>query len=128
MLDHRYEDFIGITYEDIIRENCFQYALDQVIPFMPKATGKWWGPVCIDGTWQESEVDLIAYDDHSLLVGECKYRAKATGIQELNQLMLKAQFIPSKGRELYYLLASKSGFTDEIRSLKDARVILIDRV
>ena len=128
VLDHRYQEFIGITYEDIIRENCFQYALDQVIPFMPKTTGKWWGPVCIDGTWQESEVDLIAYDDHSLLVGECKYRAKAAGIQELNQLMLKAQFIPSKGRELYYLLASKSGFTDEIRSLKDARVILIDRV
>jgi len=73
-------------------------------------------------------MDQHAYDDHSLLVGECKYRAKAAGIQEWNHLMLKAQIIPSKGRELYYLLASKSGFTDEIRSLKDAHVILIDRV
>ena len=94
---------------------------------MPNATGKWWGPVCIDGTWQESEVDLIAYDDHHLLAGECKYRSKATGIQELDNLKLKAQFIPSGGRELYYLLASKSGFTDELRSLKDPHVILIDR-
>ena len=128
VLDHRYQEFIGITYEDIIRESCFQYAMDHVIPFMPGTTGKWWGPVCIDGTWQESEVDLIAYDDHHLLVGECKYRTKAMGMQELDHLKLKAQFIPAKGRELYYLLASRSGFTEELRSLKDSHVILIDRI
>ena len=82
--------------------------------------------VCIDGTWHESEVDLIAYDDHHLLAGECKYRSKAMGIQELDDLKLKVRFIPSKGRELYYLLASKSGFTEELRSLKDSHVIMID--
>lgn len=128
ILDHRYQEFTGITYEDIIRESCFQYALDHVIPFMPRTIGKWWGPVCIDNTWQDSEVDLVAYDDHHLLAGECKYRSKATGIQELDSLKLKAQFIPSKGRELYYLLASKSGFTEELRSMKDSHVILIDNI
>ena len=128
ILDHRYQEFTGITYEDIIRDSCFQYALDHVIPFMPHTTGKWWGPVFMDGSWQESEVDLVAYDDHHLLVGECKYRSKAAGIQELDGLKLKAQFIPSKGRELYYLLASKSGFTQELRSLKDSHVILIDQI
>lgn len=128
ILDHRYQEFIGITYEDIIRDSCFQYALDHVIPFMPNTTGKWWGSVCMDGSWQESEVDLVAYDDHHLLVGECKYRSKAAGIQELDGLKLKAQFIPSKGRELYYLLASKSGFTQELHSLKDSHVILIDQI
>ncbi len=127
VLDHHYQEFIGVTYEDIVRDSCFQYALDKIIPFMPKSVGKWWGPVCIDNIWKESEVDLIAYDDHHLLVGECKYRSKAAGIQELNLLMLKAQFIPSKGRKLFYLLASKSGFTDEIRSIKDNHIILIDQ-
>ena len=127
ILDHRYREFIGVTYEDIIRDSCFQFAIDHVIPFMPNTTGKWWGPVCIDGIWQESEVDLVAYDDHHLLVGECKYRSKAMGIRELENLKLKAQFIPSKGRVLYYLLAGKSGFTEELRSLKDSHVILIDR-
>ena len=82
----------------------------------------------MDGSWQESEVDLVAYDDHHLLVGECKYRSKAAGIQELDGLKLKAQFVPSKGRELYYLLASKSGFTQDLRSLKDSHVILIDQI
>ncbi|MBR5345236.1 MAG: ATP-binding protein [Clostridia bacterium] len=128
ILDHRYQEFIGITYEDIVLENTFQYALDHVIPFMPHTTGKWWGPVCIDNAWMESEVDLVAYDDCRLLVGECKYRSKAVGMQELDHLKLKAQFIPSKGRELFYLLASKSGFTEEVKALRDSHIILIDRV
>lgn len=128
VLNHRFEKFIGITYEDIIRNNCFQYASDEIIPFVPNTTGKWRGPICVGGTWQEAKVDLIAYDEHHLLTGECKYRSEAMGIKELDDLRLRAQFIPSKGREHYYLLASKSGFTEELRSLKDSHVILIDQI
>ena len=128
ILDHRYQEFVGITYEDVIRENCFRYALDQTIPFMPRTVGKWWGPVRKDNTWQETEVDIIAYDDRNLLVGECKYRTKAVGLKELEDLKLKAQFMSAGSRELYYLLASKSGFTEEIRSFQDPRVILIDQI
>ena len=128
ILDHHYQEFVGITYEDIIRENCFQYALENRIPFMPRTLGKWWGPVYMNSSWQESEVDLIAYDDHHLLVGECKYRSKAAGLQELDSLKLKAQFIPSKGRELFYLLASKSGFTDELHTVSDPHLILINQI
>ena len=128
ILDHRYQEFIGITYEDIIRESCFRYALEHRIPFMPSTVGKWWGPIRKDGIWQESEVDIVAYDDHSLLAGECKYRSKAMGLRELDELRLKAQFIPSKNRELFYLLASKSGFTEELRSIHDPHIILIDSI
>ena len=128
ILDHHYQEFIGITYENIIRENCFQYALEQKIPFMPRTLGKWWGPVCMNSSWQESEVDLIAYDDHHLLVGECKYRSKAAGLQELDNLKLKAQFIPSNGRELFYLLASRSGFTDDLCTVSDPHLILIKQI
>ena len=128
ILDHHYAEFVGITYEDIIRENCFQYALHHKIPFMPRTVGKWWGPVCKDNAWQESEVDVVAYDDHYLLAGECKYRTKAVGLKELDDLKLKAQFIPGDNRELYFLLASRSGFTEGLRSLQDPHVILIDQV
>jgi hypothetical protein len=95
---------------------------------MPRTVGKWWGPVCKDNIWQETEVDIIAYDDRNLLVGECKYRTKAVGLKELEDLKLKAQFMSAGSRELYYLLASKSGFTEEIRSFQDPRVILIDQI
>lgn len=128
ILDHRYQEFIGITYEDIVRESCFRYAMEKKIPFMPRTVGKWWGPIRRDNTWQESEVDLVAYNEQHLLVGECKYRTKAVGLKELDDLKLKAQFIPAGNRELYYLLAGKSGFTNDLLSLQDPHVILIDQV
>ena len=47
------------------------------------------------------------------------------GIQELDLLKLKSEFVSSKGREIYFLLASKSGFTDELLSRQDSHLILI---
>ena len=95
---------------------------------MPRSSGKWWGQVCKNGIWQESEVDVIAYDDHHLIIGECKYRSKAAGIQELDSLKMKAQFIPAKKRNLFFLLASKNGFTEEVKSIQDPNLILIDQI
>lgn len=125
ILGQQFSEYLGVTYEDIIRESCFQYALDQKIPFMPHTLGKWWGPVYMNGAWQESEVDLVAFNDDHLLIGECKYRTKLIGIKELDTLKQKAQFIPAKNREIYYLLASKSGFTEELESFRDPHIILI---
>ena len=128
ILDHRYQEFIGVTYEDVVRESCFRYALEGRIPFMPRTAAKWWGPVCRNDAWQESEVDLVAYDDQHLLVGECKYRTKAAGLSELNDLKLKARYIPSGEREVFYLLASRSGFTEDVQALRDPALILIDQI
>ena len=125
ILNQQFSEYLGVTYEDIIRESCFRYALDQKIPFMPQTLGKWWGPVCINNTWQESEVDLVAFNDDQLIIGECKYRTKFVGVKELDTLKLKAQFIHAKGREIYYLLASKNGFTEELKSFRDPHTILI---
>jgi len=128
ILNDQYNEFLGFVYEDIIRASIFQYTLDYQLPFIPRAVGKWWGQICKNSRWQESEVDIIAYDDHNLIVGECKYRSKATGLQELDSLKLKAQFIPAKGRELFFLLASKSSFTEEVKLIKDSHLMLIDQV
>ena len=73
-------------------------------------------------------MDVIAYDDHHLIVGECKFRSKAAGLQELDTLKLKAQFIPAKNRELFFLLASKNGFTEEVKQLQNSHLLLIDQV
>lgn len=116
--------YLGTVYEDIIRSSCYEYALHGVIPFMPLETGKWWGNIKDESGWHESEVDVIAYDNANIVIGECKYRNKAVGIGELNDLRAKAAFIPTRGRNVYYLLASRSGFTEEVRA-SDA--ILIDK-
>lgn len=128
ILNDQYHEFLGFVYEDIIRSNIYQYSLDYPLPFVPRTIGKWWGQICKNAIWQESEIDVIAFDDHHLILGECKYRTKATGLQELNNLKLKAQFVPAKGRELFYLLASKNGFTEEINQIQDPHLILVNEV
>ena len=128
VLNHRYDEFLGFVYESIIRTQCYEYGLQGRLPFMPFSVGKWWGNIQEEGQWKESEVDVIAYDDQHLVIGECKYRNKAIGASELQSLRIKGQFIQSKGRKIYYLLASKSGFTEELKALQDPRVILIDQI
>ena len=128
ILDHHYSEYLGFVYESVIRSQCFDYGLRGIFPFMPHTVGKWWGSIQEEGEWKESEADVIAFDDHHLVIGECKYRTKAMGSSELEALKLKGQFIPARGRELFYLLASKNGFTEEIKHLQDPRVILIDQI
>lgn len=125
VLGDRYSEYLGSVYEDMIRDSCYDYALRGLLPFMPQHVGKWWGNVRDGSGWHESEVDVVAYDNDNIVIGECKYRNKAIGISELEDLKSKAAFIPTRGRKIYYLLASRSGFTDEVRS-SDA--ILIDRI
>ena len=129
ILTDRYSEYLGFVYEDIIRKNCYGYAAAGKIPFMPGIVGKWWGNIQENGIWHESEVDLAAYDNDNIIIGECKYKNKACGISELELLQLKANFIPKKDRKVYYLIASKSGFTSELKekSLRD-NIILIDQV
>lgn len=62
---------------------------------------------------------------YHLLIGECNYRMKAVGMKELEELKFNGQFIPAKGKEIYYLLASRNGFTEELLSLRDDHVVLI---
>ena len=127
ILRDEYQEYLGGVYEQIIRSNCFAYGLNGRLAFVPLKVGKWWGNVCTEGVWSESEVDVLAYDNQHLVVGECKYRTKQMGLKELDQLKMKAAFIPSGGRKIAYLLASRGGFTEDLLTLHDPQVILIDR-
>lgn len=126
ILNEQYSEYLGFVYEDIIMHMCYSYGEKGIFPFMPVTVGKWWGNIMQEGNWKESEVDIIAFDDRNIVIGECKYRNKAVGIKELEALKLKAQFIPTKGRKMYYLLASRSGFTDELSKNTDPDIILIE--
>ena len=127
ILTNGYHEYLGFMYEEIIRNNLYRYAVSGRIPFMPQITGKWWGNVQQNGKWYETEIDVLALDRQHLIAGECKYREKEVGIGILDDLKLKTAFIPADDREIYYLLASKSGFTDELMQMNDPHLILIDR-
>lgn len=128
ILNHQYTEYLGYVYEAIIRSQCYEYGLTGTLPFMPFTTGKWWGNIQDKGQWTESEIDVVAFNDEKLVLGECKYRTKAVGINELQRLKLKGQFVQTKDREVFYLLASKNGFTDDLKALEDPHVILISPI
>ena len=93
---------------------------------MPLHFGKWWGNICENGKWHETEVDIIEYNESSVIIGECQYKSKKIGKSILDDLKTKSLFIPIGNRKIYYLLAGKSGFTDDILSLKDDNLLLIE--
>ena len=124
ILDERYREYLGTTYEDIIRSSCYEYALKGILPFMPVTLGKWWGNVEDEQGWHETEVDLVAYDDRDIIIGECKFKNKKVGMNELKELQAKIPYISAGRRNVYILLASRSGFTEEV---KKQDVILIDK-
>ena len=127
VLNEQYSEFLGFVYEDIIRSGCYEYAVQGIFPFMPRTVGKWWGNILEAGVWKESEIDVVAYDDHNIILGECKFRNKAVGVNELDALKAKAAFLPVQERNVYYLLASKSGFTQNLKELNDERLVLLEQ-
>ena len=126
VLGDKYSEYLGPIYEEIIQSACYNYAIDGRLPFMPTTVGRWWGNVKTDGEWTESEVDLIAYNDSDIIIGECKFRNRKVGVNELDLLKAKTPFIPVGTRRVHYLLASRKGFTDKLKSEED--VILIDKI
>ena len=58
-------------------------------------------------------------------MGECKYKNKLVGLKELELLKLKVNFVSNENKNIYYLLVSHSGFTDELLNIKDDNIILV---
>ncbi|MGC8650811.1 MAG: DUF234 domain-containing protein, partial [Hydrogenobaculum sp.] len=76
---------------------------------------------------KDVEIDIMAIKDDQALIGECKYWNKPVGIEVLNDLKQKSNYLKSY-KIKYYALFSKSGFADNLRDLakKDESIILID--
>ena len=125
LLDDAFKEYLGFVYEDILREKCYSLAMQGRLSFMPETVAKWWGAVKEEGVWKESEVDIVAYNETDILIGECKYRQKTVGVKEWDALRQKANFLPVKGRKIHYLLASRSGFTEELLHTAE-NVLLIE--
>jgi AAA+ ATPase superfamily predicted ATPase len=83
-----------------------------VLPFLFSRLGRWWGTDT--NTRQEMEIDIVATHERSVLFGECKWKNKKVDTSVLKELRGKAQNF-KKYREEFYILFSKSGFTDQLQ-------------
>ena len=87
--------------------------------------GRWWD--------KDTEIDIVALgEDNKIVFGECKYSKKQVGLNILNELKEKSKKViwNNDKREEYYILFSKSGFSQDLIELakKKNNIILKELV
>ena len=65
-------------------------------------------------THVQEEIDLIANDGKDYIFGECKWRNEKLDLSVLRELKNKADIYNKNRKRTYYILFSKSGFTDTV--------------
>ncbi len=128
---------VNIIYEDIIENQLpafIGHEFEKIsMAYLRKINGTTEWPlrlVKIGGWWNKNtEIDIVGWDVNKRYVfGECKWRNELIGVKVLEQLKEKSFEVKGEISERYYVLFSKSGFTEELRTLALAnkRVYLID--
>ncbi len=113
-----FTSFLSVVVEDICREYLKQNPF--IIPFEFESIGSYWD--------REGEIDIIALNkEGDALLGECKYSNKKVGTDVLESLISKSLLLKDRGKKFYYILFSKSGFTQNLIEIaKKEKVTLID--
>ena len=106
-VDANLNQYLGHVFEDICHEYVLKHGYQKV--------GRWWsGP---------EEIDVVALNDETMLMAECKYRSELTDADLIDELLDKSKAINSKGLSRKYALFSKSGFTKTAEKRADAEGI-----
>jgi hypothetical protein len=117
---------MGLVFEKVCKDYLYRKNSQGELPILFTSIGRWWGTNPKDR--KQVEIDLIAEDDNSYLMCECKWRNEALGMSVLSELQRKADVFCKKRSQTWYILFSKSGFTKAVieESLKDTSIILVD--
>jgi AAA+ ATPase superfamily predicted ATPase len=130
--------FIGPIFEEVceqylIRKNmawrsCRYKLQDNILSFLPFPffkIGRWWG--ANPATKTQIEIDIIATGENKTFFGECKWTKEPIGCKVLEDLKIKSAILKQYPNQ-YFILFSKSGFTDQLIGLakNDDRVELIN--
>ena len=118
-IEKQMNGFVGRTYEDIIRELLVHYNDKKLKNFNIsfKKIGSWWDR-------SGNEIDICAFSDEEMLLGEVKWRNKKVDIDVAKKLMEKNKFINWKC-ETRYMLFSKNGFTERCKTFAKENDFLI---
>ncbi len=111
-----FPEYFGHIFEDI----CLQYVqylvATEKIPELYTQYGSWWGTD--PQKHRGEEIDLVCTSDTDVLCGECKWRKEPVGYPVLATLKERGALI-QKGRQMHYILFSKSGFTAGLQEQLD---------
>ena len=107
---------MGLIFEQMCREYLLCY--DQNLPIILSDIGQWWGTDA--KAKKEVQIDIVGVpvEGKEYIIGSCKYRNEAIGIEEL-ELLKKYANVFGKGEKYYSYIFSKGGFTQNLQELAD---------
>ena len=112
---------VAYVYEDVCREQMWTLSAEGVWPFQFSKIGRWWDA--------HHEIDVVALDPEggNMILGECKFWRDPVGVNVLRALEEKESIVGWKknNRQVWYILFSASGFTDDLKKLAETREDLI---
>ncbi len=125
-IEPTYSEYMGTVFEKICHDYLTAKNVAGELPFLFTSIGRWWGTNPADRT--QVEIDLIAKDNKDYLICECKWRNEKLDIGVLKKLKEKADMFTKVRNDTWYVLFSKSGFTDAVleAAVQDDRIILVE--
>ena len=121
-----YNNYMGLVFEKVCMDYLTERNARGELPILFTSIGRWWGTD--SATRTQVEIDLIANDGKEYLIGECKWRKEKLDMAVLQALKEKADTFRKNRDRTWFVLFSKSGFTQAVieEAKKDDTVILVD--
>lgn len=106
-----YNHYMGLVFERVCRDYLLHQNSRGKLPVLFTKIGRWWGT---SAEGRQVEIDLVAKEDKDYLICECKWTNEETGIAVLHDLWKKADAMTKNRGRTWFVLFSKSGFTDTV--------------
>lgn len=121
-----YNSYMGLVFEKVCTDYLSVKNAKGELPILFTSIGRWWGTN--PATHVQEEIDLIANDGKDYIFGECKWRNEKLDLSVLRELKNKADIYSKNRKRTYYVLFSKSGFTDTVinEANSDNSIMLIE--
>lgn len=120
-----YNSYMGLVFEKVCTDYLRLKNAKGELPILFTAIGRWWGTN--PATHGQEEIDLVASDGQDYIIGECKWRNEKLDLSVLRKLKEKADIFSKDRNSTYYILFSKSGFTEAVMSeaKSDSSIMLV---
>ena len=121
-----YNHYMGLVFEKVCMDYLTERNAKGELPVLFTSVGRWWGTD--PATRTQVEIDLIANSGKEYLIGECKWRNEKLDLPVLQALKEKADIFHKNRGLTWFILFSKSGFTQAVleRAQKDETLLLVD--
>lgn len=121
-----YNSYMGIVFEKVCTDYLSMKNAKGELSILFTSVGRWWGTNPV--THSQEEIDLVANDRKDYIFGECKWKNEKIDLSVLRELKAKADIFSRNRNNTYYVLFSKSGFTEAViaEAESDSSIMLVN--